>query len=118
MNETQTHICTECYFVGEPNLSVGRLSIEFIVNFLIGNGWGVPFFEKVRHCPECGSHSMVLITPESGQNALTKLKNVRLEKKQCDLCCGVLSVSNDTDDTQLCDKCQKLYLSDNRTNNN
>lgn len=108
MNETtQTHICTECYFTGEPNLSVGRLSIEFIVNFLIGNGWGVPFFEKVRHCPECGSHSMVLMTSESGQNVLAEQKRKRLEKKQCDLCGGVLNGTDSNEDTQLCDNCQK-----------
>jgi len=107
MNEPETHICTECYFAGEPNLSVGRLSIEFIVNFLLGNGWGVPFFEKVRHCPECGSHAMVLMTSESGQNALAEIKKKRLEKKQCDLCGGDLSGANSTADTQLCDSCQK-----------
>ena len=107
MNATPTHICTECFFTGEPSLSVGRLSIEFIVNFLIGNGWGVPFFEKVRHCPECGSHSMVLMPSESGQNALAELNKKRPEKKQCDLCGGVLSVSDSAEDTQLCDDCQK-----------
>jgi hypothetical protein len=107
MNETQTQICTECYFTGEPNLSVGRLSIEFLVNFLIGNGWGVPFFVNVRHCPECGSHSMVLMTSESGQNALAELKKKRLEKKECDLCGGALSGSNTTEDTQLCENCKK-----------
>jgi hypothetical protein len=107
MNETESNICTECFYTGEPSLSTGRLFIEFLANFLAGSGGGVPLFQKVRHCPECGSHSMVLITSESGQNALAEQKKKRLEKKQCDLCGGVLSVLNGTDDTQLCDNCQK-----------
>jgi len=107
MNKTETHICTECYSTGEPSLSVGRLSIEFVVNFLIGTGGGVPFFQKVRHCPECGSHSMVLMMSELGQKALTKVKRKRLEKNKCDLCGKVLYVTDTSDDTQLCDACQK-----------
>ena len=110
MNETESHICTECLYTGEPHLSIGRLFIEFLANFLAGSGGGVPLFQKVRHCPECGSHSMVLITSESGQNALAEIKQKRLEKKQCDLCGGVLSVSNGTEDTQLCDNCQKTIF--------
>jgi hypothetical protein len=106
MNENESHICKECLFTGEPNLSIGRLSIEFFTNFLAGSGVGVPLFQKVRHCPECGSHTMELMRSESGQNALAELKKKRLEKKQCDLCGGVLSVSNSTEDTQLCDNCQ------------
>lgn len=72
MNETETHICTECLFIGEPHLSLGRLFIEFFANLLTGVG-GVPLFQKVRHCPKCGSHSMVPIESEAGNAAITRL---------------------------------------------
>ena len=85
MNEFETHICTECFFTGDPDLSVGRLSFEFILNFLLGSGGGVPLFQKVRHCPECRRHSMVLITSEAGQIALAESKKRLIEKTQCDL---------------------------------
>ena len=110
MNKTESHICTECLFTGEPNLSIGRLFIEFFANFLAGSRVGVPLFQKVRHCPECGSHSMVMITSESGQNALTELKKKFIEKRQCDLCSESLSVIESSKDTQLCKNCQRLVF--------
>jgi len=85
MNVSKIHICTECLFTGEPSLSFGRLFVEFIANLLVGT-CGAPLFQKVRHCPECGSHSMVLITSEAGQIALTKHKEIGEEPpKQMDM---------------------------------
>lgn len=69
MTEKSSHICTECFYTGAPSLSIGRLFIEFIANLLVDGG-GLPLFQKVRHCPECGSHSMVTLESEAGLIAL------------------------------------------------
>lgn len=68
-----------CLFVGEPHLSIGRLLIEFFANLLTGVD-GAQLFQKVRNCHACGSHLMVLIFYEVGQNALTKSKKGLIEK--------------------------------------
>jgi hypothetical protein len=68
MTEKSSHICTKCHFIGTPRLSVGRLFIEFFINLFISSS--VPIFEKIRHCPDCGTHSMVSIASEAGENAL------------------------------------------------
>jgi len=106
MNELESHICTECLFTGEPHLSLGRLFVEFFANLLILGG-GSPMFEKVRHCPECRSHSMVLITSEAGQIAVAESKKHIIEKTQCDLCGENLSIVDSSQDTQLCLACQE-----------
>lgn len=42
-------------------------------------------FQKVRHCPECGSHSMVPIESEAGQDASAKRnENHEIQTKQSD----------------------------------
>jgi hypothetical protein len=61
-------------------MSFGRLIVEFILGLLFGVG--VPLFQKVRHCPECGSHSMVADTSEAGQVATEKLKDVKKDQPQ------------------------------------
>lgn len=71
---TESLICTECLFTGAPEISFGRLVIEFLLNLIVlGNGSGIPIFDRVRHCPDCGGHSMVSIESEGGQTAITRL---------------------------------------------
>jgi hypothetical protein len=70
MSKKETYICSDCLFIGSPSISVGRLFVEFIVN-LIFFGFS-PVFSKVRHCPDCGRHSMVLVESEAGQEAMKK----------------------------------------------
>jgi len=42
-------------------------------------------FHKVRHCPECGSHSMVSLESEAGQVASAKRnENHEIQTKQSD----------------------------------
>lgn len=78
-SERPKEICTECFFTGQPNISLGRLFIEFLLNLLfIG---GAPLFQKVRHCPECGSHSMVAVTSEAGQAAIEKQNKIQQDEK-------------------------------------
>ncbi|WP_223908707.1 hypothetical protein [Geobacter sp. AOG1] len=72
MEKEKSHICTECFFTGTPKVSVGRLLTEFFTNLIFYTN--VPFFQKVRHCPECGGHSMVSIETEAGRIALEKNK--------------------------------------------
>lgn len=72
MEKEKSHICTECFFTGWPKISVGRLLVEFFTNLIFYTN--VPFFQKVRHCPKCGGHSMVSIETEAGQRALEKQK--------------------------------------------
>lgn len=82
MEEIKTHICTDCMYTGEPHISLGRLFIEFFANLLTGVG-GVSLFQKVRHCPECGKHSMVPIETEAGKLALSKRnENLEINSKQ------------------------------------
>jgi hypothetical protein len=113
MNENETHICTECLFIGEPHLSIGRLFTEFFANLLTGVS-GAQLFQKVRHCPACGSHSMVLMSSEVGQNALAESKKGLIEKKLCDLCGGTLSAPDSSQDTQLCATCLKIVFEQQR----
>jgi len=53
-------------------LSYGRLLIEFFINLI--SITDVPLFQRVRHCPKCGGHSMVSMESEAGQSALEELK--------------------------------------------
>jgi hypothetical protein len=80
VNEKPKQICSECLFTGEPQISIGRLLVEFILNLLFVGG--VPLFQKVRHCPECGGHSMVAVTSKAGQIAEEKLMNVKKDQQQ------------------------------------
>jgi len=72
VTERKPQICTECLFTGQPRLSYGRLLIECFINLILITG--VPLFQKVRHCPKCGGHSMVSMESEAGESALEKLK--------------------------------------------
>ena len=81
MTEHITYICTDCLFTGKPCLSVGRLVIELVVNFFICDPIGTQIYQRVRHCPECGSHAMVSIESEAGQKALSELKEKGSDKK-------------------------------------
>jgi len=63
MNEITSHICTECKYIGKPHISIGRLLIEFLANFSAGVT-SVQLFDKVRHCPKCGGHTMVPLKTE------------------------------------------------------
>jgi len=72
VTERKAQICTECLFTGQPRLSYRRLLIEFFINLILITD--VPLFQKVRHCPKCGGHSMVSMESEAGQTALEKLK--------------------------------------------
>ena len=57
-------------------------------------------FQKVRHCPECGSHSMVSIESEAGQVALAKRnENHEIQTKLNDS--GKLHTASKNDDEYM-----------------
>jgi len=98
MNEN--HICTNCLFIGQPSISIGRLLLEFFLNFISGVS-GVQLFDKVRHCPACGDHSMVLCTSPAGETALEKQRNQK-EVPASDVLQSIVSVKP-SESTKACD---------------
>jgi hypothetical protein len=94
------HICTDCLFIGQPSISIGRLVLEFFLNF-IGGVSGVQVFDKVRHCPNCGSHSMVLYTSSAGETALERQRNIK-EAPESDVLQSSVTV-NPSETSKACD---------------
>jgi hypothetical protein len=80
-NKNENKICTECLYVGVPSLSILRLWVEFVINFFLSST-GINIFEKVRHCPKCGQHSMVPLESEGGRTALSELEKKNLENHE------------------------------------
>jgi len=98
MTEKPSHICTECLSTGTPSISYGRLFIEFITNLFLSSS--VPFYQKVRHCSECGSHSIVSIESEAGDiTSAKRTENNEIQTKQ-----------NDREDLRTASKSDDEYM--------